>query len=76
MYSYLRWNLQSTSSWKGHLPFKDLDAADEIMERFRCGQFPAMSEQLVADIARRCWAGQYGMAEEVEHGLKEMRGRA
>ncbi|KAH7381814.1 kinase-like domain-containing protein [Cadophora sp. MPI-SDFR-AT-0126] len=61
---------------EGHPPFEDLDSwkdEEEIVEKSRLRQFPALKEALVEEVVHKCWAGQYETAEEAERDLKKIK---
>jgi len=60
---------------EGHPPFEELDPsndAEQIVDKFRSRQFPALSEVLVGEVVHKCWAGQYETAEEIKCDLKKI----
>jgi len=61
---------------EGHPPFEELDPSDDaeqIVDKFRSRQFPALSEVLVGEVVHKCWAGQYETAEEIKCDLKKIK---
>lgn len=58
---------------EGNEPFPDLDSyhdEDEIMERFKSGQFPDLEFSLMNKVIHKCWAGKYDSADEVLRDLE------
>ncbi len=55
-------------SWKGQEPYPDLDPdheEEQIVERFKSGQFPNMTYSSMNLILHKCWAGKYDSVCEV-----------
>ncbi len=58
---------------EGNEPFPNLDPfndEDEIVERFKSGQFPELEFPLMNRVVHKCWVGKYNSADAVLRDLE------
>ncbi len=53
----------------GKLPAEDAGGWDEILERVRSWNFPALPSEVMGEIVRKCWMEEYEDAEAVRRDV-------
>jgi serine/threonine protein kinase len=56
------------SDFQGRLLYPDRTVC--LVSQFKTKQFPALDDVRGGDVVKKCWAGEYELADEVVHDLE------